>query len=255
MPNDNPVQPPPLPVAFPPTLEPTTPVSQPIPTSPFGTTSSDVPTPDLNGGGVPPTVSVEDNKPKKYFVSPKGRKFVATLFGLLVLVGGLGAGGYLVQQQQDVRERAAIPEDTCSSQSSGGCANQPVGFNCQTGSTCQITATDDTQTCSCVSSTITSISCKNIRVYDWNWTLLSAADLKLLKPGDRVYLTVTGEPTTENFDKARFSVNDGAWTEVGRDHLHTGTTSQFWSVYTIPSQNSYFKIKGEVHSVTLNTWI
>ena len=248
MPNDNPVQP-----------ITSVPTPDPIPTSPFSATSSDVPTPvptpDLGGGGIPPTVSVDD-KPKKYFVSPKGRKFVATLFGLLILVGGLTTGGYLVQQQQLLQQKASTgrPEVCDPIQSDSECIEIGIGGECGTGKTCQVSA--GSTVCSCLTGeTTTTISCQNIRIYDFNWTLLSAADLKLLKPGDRVYLTVTGEPTTENFDKAHFSINDGAWIEVGRDHIHTGTTTEFFYLYTIPSNNSAFKVKAEVYSVTLNTWI
>ena len=54
---------------------------------------------------IPPVVTPAE-KPKR-----GGRKVIATILGLLVLVGGLGAGVILVRQQQDIRERAQSP--TC----------------------------------------------------------------------------------------------------------------------------------------------
>lgn len=54
---------------------------------------------------IPPVVT--PGQPKKKF---GGKRVIATILGLLVLVGGLGAGVILVRQQQDIREKAAIPE-------------------------------------------------------------------------------------------------------------------------------------------------
>ncbi len=46
-----------------------------------------------------------------------GGKVIATILGLLVLIGGAGAGTYLVQRNQDIRERAACLSDAaCSAQ-------------------------------------------------------------------------------------------------------------------------------------------
>ena len=80
-------------------LPPAPPIVEPAPEAPpISDTGGAAPTFDISSSisGTPP--------PKKKF---GGRKFVATILGLLVLVGGLGAGIILVQQQQDIRERAA----------------------------------------------------------------------------------------------------------------------------------------------------
>lgn len=93
--------------------------------------SSDVPTPPDAGAPIPPDTQpvegmapqdtnagsaapsfdippvVTPGQPKKKF---GGKRVVATILGLLVLVGGLGAGIVLVRQQQDIREKAAIAE-------------------------------------------------------------------------------------------------------------------------------------------------
>ena len=57
---------------------------------------------------MPPVITTQ----KKKFA---GGKVIATILGLFLLVGGLGAGIMLVGQQQDIRERA------------GSCANNPCG--------------------------------------------------------------------------------------------------------------------------------
>ena len=62
-------------------------------------------------------------------VPPKkrsGKKVIATILGLFVLIGGLGAGVILVRQQQDIRERAAQESDT----GGGGTACAPGRTSC-----------------------------------------------------------------------------------------------------------------------------
>ena len=51
---------------------------------------------------IPPVIT--PGQPNKKF---GGKRVIATILGLLVLVGGLGAGVILVRQQQDIREKAA----------------------------------------------------------------------------------------------------------------------------------------------------
>jgi len=208
-------------------------------------------------------VVIVNSQPKDS--KPKIKKIVLASLGLLVLVTGVLAGTLLIQQNQDFRERASTDpclnhdtSDLCAADTVNNCAwvqcaaGGPEGIS--TGS-CHVAETPVTSVCSPSEGEPSVVFCQNIKVYDFSWTELTASDLKALKPGDRVYLTVTGMPETENFDKARFSVNDGAWIEVGTDHIHTGTTTEFFYLYTIPSNNSTFKVEAEVHSVTLNTWI
>lgn len=72
-----------------------------------------------------------DGAPKKKF---GGKKMIATILGLLILVGGLGAGLVLVKQQQDIRERAAI--STCKTD-----ANCKTGYVCSDKGVCVLNAT------------------------------------------------------------------------------------------------------------------
>ena len=70
--------------------------------APSQTISDSAPLPNPDGStGVPPMVP--GLTPKKKF---GGKKIVATILGILVLLGSLGAGIILVKQQQDIREKA-----------------------------------------------------------------------------------------------------------------------------------------------------
>lgn len=74
---------------------------------------SAAPSDDIN---LPPVVM--GTTPKKKFGSGK---VIATILGLFLLVGGLGAGTLLVQQNQDIREKA------------GACSDSPCGPGMQCG--------------------------------------------------------------------------------------------------------------------------
>lgn len=60
---------------------------------------------------------------------PRGgdKRVIATILGLLVLVGGIGAGIILVRQQQDIREKAAT---LCQEEVGGSCV--PTNYTCTT---------------------------------------------------------------------------------------------------------------------------
>lgn len=64
--------------------------------------------------GIPPLVS----PPSRRGLS--GGKIVGAILGLLLLVGGIGAGVLLVQQNQDIREKAAELGESCSSGGQSG---------------------------------------------------------------------------------------------------------------------------------------
>lgn len=51
---------------------------------------------------------VTTNGQKKKFA---GGKFIATILGLFLLIGGIGAGVYLVGQNQNIKEKAWIPKE------------------------------------------------------------------------------------------------------------------------------------------------
>src|SRR3972149_6211544 len=59
--------------------------------------------------GEPESVVTSPHTPKKY----GGKKIIATIFGVLLLIGGVAAGVILVQRQQEISERAASGKE-CS---------------------------------------------------------------------------------------------------------------------------------------------
>ena len=82
----------------------------------------------------PEGIITTSGKPKK-----KGRgRIVATILGILLLVGGIGAGIVLVQQQQDIRERASGQK--CSSFSVPICEGRSVGADCSSSNSFGLTA-------------------------------------------------------------------------------------------------------------------
>lgn len=78
---------------------------------------------------IPPVISTSDTGGKKRV----SKKMIATILGVLVLVGGIGAGVILVQNQQDIREKAAYVNggggggNACTS-AGGACYSSP---NCR----------------------------------------------------------------------------------------------------------------------------
>lgn len=56
------------------------------------------------------------SSPQKKFA---GGRVIATILGLLLLVGGVGSGVFLVQQNQDIRERAAAAGECACSDNAG----------------------------------------------------------------------------------------------------------------------------------------
>lgn len=90
--------------------------------------------------------------------------------------------------------------------------------------------------------------CQEISAYDSAWTKLSADGLKALKAGDKIYLTVKGG--NGSFDKAKFQINTGAWTDS--TNLKSGTTNEYYYEYTLENLTS-FTVNAQVHT-TAGEW-
>jgi hypothetical protein len=91
--------------------------------------------------------------------------------------------------------------------------------------------------------------CQNIKAYDTSWNALTADQLKTLKVGDVVKLTVKG--TNGTFDKAQFKINGAAtWTERTDKKP---STEEFFIDYTIPAGITTFNVEAQVH-VTGGVW-
>lgn len=84
-----------------------------------GSQPSDAPTPP------PQSPSVIATKPKKKF---GGGKIIATILGVLLLLGGVGAGIYLTQQQQLFQQKAQEAGCSCPDGTGASC-----NTNCNTG--------------------------------------------------------------------------------------------------------------------------
>lgn len=122
--------------------------------TPSQTISDSTPLPNPDGSaGVPPMVP--SLTPKKKF---RGKKMIATILGILVLLGSLGAGIFLVKQQQDIRERAVyptpIPEAKCSKDSVLSCIGKDPGDVCGLNKLCkkkESFGSDGKPICGCIS--------------------------------------------------------------------------------------------------------
>ncbi len=73
----------------------------------------------------PPSNPPGTSDPQDFVISPhnprknSGKKIIATIFGVLILIGGISAGVLLVQRNQEIRERAAIPTPPSSARCIG----------------------------------------------------------------------------------------------------------------------------------------
>lgn len=219
---------------------------------------------------MPAIVTTGPNLPAQAGKKFAGGKFIATILGLFLLIGGVGAGTYLVQQNQDIREKAGIY--TCGEGSGDGCEGKSNGDSCGGEKVCKIR--ENGKDCSCVGPnppatpepTVTptavptrppitpSARCQNIKAYSSTWTLLTNAQLSALKPKDKVNFCVTGTASVGVFDKAKFTINGVVQPET--TSTMPGTTD-FCQAYAIPEPMggapyvTEFTITAQIHHTTL----
>jgi hypothetical protein len=93
--------------------------------------------------------------------------------------------------------------------------------------------------------------CMTTLVYDTNWALLGTEDLKKLKAGDVIRVTVSGASNNGNFDKARFTINGSLHPEVASKKPGS---NEYYEEYTIPTGAKSFSVKSQVHHEQLNQW-
>lgn len=86
-------------------------------------------------------------------------------------------------------------------------------------------------------------SCRQIKAYDPSWNPLTPEQLSRLRPGDRVRFTAQGQPANE-FTKARFRVNQGAWQETTSKKPGT---EEYYLEYILPANVTNFRIEAEVY--------
>jgi hypothetical protein len=158
---------PPLPPAFQ-----NIPVTDNLPVTPSNQVTNQ-PINKNEGSAAPPDISSINPKPKKKF---GGGKIIATILGLVVLVGGIGAGIILTQQKQLLEQKAAvICEIECSDCSSNetcykatnGCyackATTPTTTTTTTSNpvvTCEIECSDCSSNETCYKATNGCYACK-----------------------------------------------------------------------------------------------
>jgi hypothetical protein len=232
---------------------------------------------------IPPVVTASAGaKSTKKFKGFISKKLVATILGLLVLIGGVGAGVILTQQSQEIKEKASTQE-VCSLESSGGCANLDWGATCGTQISgnplvCSLkdpaqVGSDGNQICQCTpqgSGIKIDLNCTAIKIYQASdaadattWTLLNSSEYSSLAAGDDVYITVMGN-VTENevekasIDKARFSVAfeqtpvaQLTWTESS---IKKPGTDEYYYKFTLPEDENAFYINAQLHDSSTDTW-
>lgn len=93
--------------------------------------------------------------------------------------------------------------------------------------------------------------CVDIKAYDENWTLLSAAELTTLKAGSVVRFAVTGSTSTGAFSKARFKINGELGAEVTTKRP---TSEDFYTEFTVPKGTTTFTIFAELFHSQFNKW-
>jgi hypothetical protein len=205
---------------------------------------TDIPISADNGFAAPPTGDTPTDTPSGETIvtsdtpppPPKGGgKRIASALAILLLVGGVSAGVLLVNQNQNVQEKAAEP--TATATSSG--EDLTSGEEEATGPQCLETR---------AYKVIVSESLEE-------WQKLTTTTLSTLKAGDEVYFTVVGTATDKTkFTKARFKINSQAMVEV---NASTNTKEPFTSdpanqieiyyKYTIPANVTTFTVKSAIY--------
>jgi len=170
-------------------------------------------------------------------------KLVITALGVLLLAGGIGAGVFLSQQPQEIREKA---------QTTGLSTDLPT-----------LPPANDNKT--------ESAGCNSIKIYkitgdpqvSSSWIQLTNEEIAKLKAGDIVYFVAQGFETSgvSSIDAAKIKVNDEEKDASIKpsDQLCAGIVDQacpveFYIEYKIPSEINTFSISAKFHSQEDDTW-
>ena len=250
-----------------------------------GATSSPIPVDSAPvipaaGGGTPNVVnSIQDNAGSK-------KKKILAVFGILLMLLGIGTGVYLVRSQQYQQASAwdcslytfSVDKNGTVTVANGSARSEPLQqanvfinntlvdtFNVPDlapgqGATLGVVSVpqdatytwkvEGTKDCSNFGQNEVSsetAQCINILAYDEDWVKLSSTDLAKLKAGSLVRFSVSGTATSGAFDKARFTINNGTPEEVT---AKKPGTEEFYVEYTIPANIEDFSISAQLyHSV------
>ena len=222
---------------------------------------------------ISPVVS-DNNKPKKKL----GGKTIATILGILILVLGIGAGVFLLNQQQEIRTKAGAccnasgqPEGGLNGEYNYGTCESPYvctntgtslcrgGYECKLGGnptnppgpTNPPAPTNTPLPPTPTGTPSIGAQCLDIKAYDTTWKLLTISDLANLSEGDKVRFTVIGNATSGAFDKAKFTINSSVQPETTAKKPNS---EEFYVEYTIPAGITAFTIDAQVHHLTQG-WI
>lgn len=185
--------------------------------------------------------------------SSRNKKIVATFLGILLLMGGLGAGIFLTQKSQNFREKAASEssslelkpsntkeENTPENQKNTDTTNSPLDIN------------------------PIAFTCSKIEIYTVtgdleipsNWKKLSDNEISNLKSGDIIYFVVNGSETSGYgvVEKAIITVNGK---EYEGKRKNTGIMCPavegascpfaFYTEYTIPKDVYKFTVNAKLY--------
>lgn len=206
-----------------------------------------------SGSSAPPDIPpIITSTPKK---KSGGGKIIATILGLFLLVGGIGAGILLTQQEQDVREKAYT--GTCSEEGAPSCAIAKQECTIEKADKCEWRLAPGSE-CGYKCVEIGGgggggFSCIGIKSYSSIWALLSEADLTKLKAGDIVNFCATGKTRQDIIpvEAARFTINGTLRPETTAKRPGGGK-QEFCDAYTIPAGTTTFNVSAEVK--VLNRW-
>ena len=107
----------------------------------------------------------------------------------------------------------------------------------------QVVGTKDCQDTGNYAAQIETASCSAVKAYDEEWNELSLLELRDLEEGDVVRFAVSGTASAGQFSMARFTVNGELRDEV----TQTSPTGEFYDEYTIPDGVTNFSVTGEIY--------
>ena len=211
----------------------------------------------------PPLQAISDlPTPKK-----SKKKLFAAISGTLILVIFSGVGVFLAQEKQLFQQQAAYdyyyvpnqPSTTLPSPTTAPVTsryttpNQPEATPSPTPTltTSRYSTPGSPDTTSSPTTVSVTPQANPIKAYDLNWNLLSAAQLKTLRPGDKVRFTASGTPA-DDIDKTKFKINDEP--ETAEITQKKPGTDEFWYEYTIPTGTINFRVTVKLHSLSLDLW-
>lgn len=209
---------------------------------PNTTSGSAAPTQDIVTDTVMPAV-VTTGAPKKKFA---GGKVIATILGLFVLVGGLGAGVYLTGQNQNIAEKASWEQDQRCEEL------RRCGQGCRQEYRSDCGGDDDTPppppAATPTPPPAITAQCQNILAFTETWVALPGNTLSTLKVGDKVNFCVNGVATGGSFNKAKFTING---VEQAETTTKRPSSEDFCQLYTIPAGTTTFSVTAKINHNTL----